>query len=428
MSARPATADPAPTAPFTELSARRLGPVRRYFVRHPVAMDVVVMTAFVLTALLGVVADARDVPTSVTVGYLVLVAAGTATLFWRRRAPVLVTSAAVVLFAAAAWATGTTAGFEFAVAFGLYAVAAARTTWQAWTGFGGVLLAQSAVVWVEAFVGPFTARSTSLAADRVATIVGIAVTDMLALAIGISVRNRRLHVADLVERANALARDRDQQAQLARAAERSRIAREMHDVVAHSLSVMIALADGAGVALDRAPDRAREALDELSRTGRGALADMRRVLGLLDGREDPAQPAEGAPLEPQPGSPDLGELVERFRMAGLPVRASLGDPLPDDATLQLGVYRIVQEALTNTLRHAPGTPGVTVTLRRRADHVEVEVVDDGGTVPAPASEGAGRGLIGMRERAALYGGSVEAGPWHAGWRVRATLPWRKEAR
>lgn len=416
-------ADHAAAPPFTELSARRLGPVRRYFVRHPVAMDVVMMVLFLLSAMLGVASNARPFSVAAGVTTMIVVALATAVLFWRRRAPVRVTAAAVGLFGAAVVVAGTTAGTESAIAFALYAVAASQPTWAAWTTYAAALVVTSGVTWFDALTWPGATRDTTLAGDgRFSTIVGNAVLGMLALAIGISVRNRRQHVADLVERANALARDRDQQAQLARAAERSRIAREMHDVVAHSLSVMIALGDGAAVALDRAPDRAREALDELSRTGRTALADMRRVLGVLDGAAD----APGAPLEPQPGSPDLAELIERFRTAGLPVRASLGGPLPDDATLQLGVYRIVQEALTNVLRHAPGTAAVRVAVRTDGDRVEVEVVDEGGSVPAGPTVGTGRGLIGMRERAALYGGAVEAGPWHGGWRVAATLPWRRD--
>jgi signal transduction histidine kinase len=259
---------------------------------------------------------------------------------------------------------------------------------------------------------------------------------LVAIAIGTSVRNRRLHVAALVDRANALAVEREQGAQLAAAAERARIAREMHDVVAHSLSVMIALADGAGAALDRAPDRAREALDELSGTGRAALADMRRVLGAL---RDPGAPTDpGAPLDPQPGSLDLGRLVERFRTAGVPVRwTSTGPPLPPDAGLQLAVYRIVQESLTNVLRHAPGSARVEVVVASAPGRVDVTVTDAGspaggsggagGAAGTGSAAGSGRGLIGMRERAAVYGGRVEAGPHDGGWRVHAALTWDGEA-
>ncbi len=415
-------------APFTELSARRLGPVRRYFVRHPVAMDVLVMVVFLAPALLGAVADAQPANDSFVASYLALTAAGTALLFWRRRRPLLVAAGATVLFCASIFLTGGATSTEIAIAFAVYAVAAARPIWVGWCTLAGTLAVSAAAIFlVPSFDGTMAGRTNAFGEpDRVASIVALAITFLVALAIGISVRNRRLHVADLVERANALARDRDQQAQLARAAERARIAREMHDVVAHSLSVMIALADGAGVALERSPDRARAALDELSGTGRAALADMRRVLGVLDTTGPDADATETAPLGPQPGS-DLEELVERFRTAGLPVRAVLDRGLPDDANLRLAVYRIVQEALTNTLRHAPGTTVVDVRVARDADGVEVTVLDHGATLAVLPSPGSGRGLIGMRERAALYGGTVDAGRSAGGWRVHARIPWPQEA-
>ena len=412
-------------APFSELTARRLGPVRRYLLRHPVAMDVLVMALFALPGLAGLVVAAERPAGPPTAAYVALVLAATAALFWRRRRPLLTAVVLTALFALAVAVTSETLGLELALGFAMYAVAASRPTWQSWAVFGGVLasaalaVAGSALGTVPVPQGDGDALELD---ERASTLVGVAVFLLVALAVGVSVRNRRLHVADLVERANALARDRERLAELARAAERSRIAREMHDVVAHSLSVMVTLADGAGVALDRAPDRARVALEELARTGRGALADMRRVLGVLDG-PDPER-GGAAPLAPQPD--DLCELVERFRTAGLPVRANLTDPLPDDPALRLAVYRIAQEALTNALRHARGTARVALTVARQGRDVVVEVVDDGAALPVAPSDGAGRGLIGMRERVAVFGGTVETGPWRGGWRVRAVLPWRKD--
>nr|WP_255465814.1 histidine kinase [Cellulomonas sp. APG4] len=287
------------------------------------------------------------------------------------------------------------------VAFGVYAVAASRPPRTTWLTF-----AATTVVGVAA--GLATSSDT-----------GIFFTSLIALAIGTSVRHRRLHVSEIVERTNALARDRDQQAQLARTAERTRIAREMHDVVAHNLAVMIALADGAGAALATRPDRTRHVLGEVSETGRSALADMRRVLGVLHEPD--------ARFEPQPGSTDLPTLVERFRTAGLDVRTTgLHLDLPDDAGLQLTVYRIVSEALTNALRHAPGTGLVEIALTRTPDAVEVDVRDEGPAALPVRPPGAGQGLIGMAERAAVYGGTVEAGPTATGWRVHAVLPWSED--
>ena len=200
----------------------------------------------------------------------------------------------------------------------------------------------------------------------------------------------------------------------------------------------------------RAPERSRAALDDLVATGRSALGDVRRILGVLheDADEDEDEdedegaggpaggaPATGgapgtprqAPVEPQPGSVDLHALVERFRRAGLPVRTAgvAGEDLRElDASLGLTVYRIVQESLTNALRHAPGTAAVLVEVRVGPERVEVVTTDAGtgtgpGAQPGPGSQ---RGLVGMRERTAAFGGTLEAGPHGPGWRVRAVLP------
>ena len=233
-------------------------------------------------------------------------------------------------------------------------------------------------------------------------------------AFGQSVRNRRAYLAGLEERAAQLESERDAHAAIVAAAERARIARELHDVVAHSLAVMITQADGAEYALGDSPEKARSALATIASTGRGALAEMRRLLGVL--RSD-----ESISRSPQPDARALPALVEQMRQAGLDVEfcAVDVDRLPEG--LSLTVYRVVQEALTNTLKHAgPGTrASVEVTLDR--DGVALSVVDNGRTASAQPDPG-GHGLAGMRERAALYGGSVTAGPVQAGgWRVDVVL-------
>nr|WP_297425486.1 histidine kinase [uncultured Actinotalea sp.] len=400
--------------PLTVHNAQRAGGVRSFFRRHPGVMDAVVVAWFTVPAVLTAFFDPRpDRPVPATIA---LVLAGSATLVARRRAPELVAVALAVLAAATMVVADTLNGYDLALALGLYAVASLRPGRVAWTTAGVAIALVAATTLAigdrEVLVpdAPFSPQG------RVADVSGMLVFALAAMAIGTSVRNRRLHLADLVERANAVARERDRQAELALAGERARIAREMHDVVAHSVSVMIALADGATAALDRSPERARAALDELSDTGRSALADMRRILGVLQG--------DDAPLEPQPGGLDLAGLVERFRTAGLPVRTTgLGTPLPPDGGLQLAVFRIAQESLTNALRHAPGTEAVDLVLRREDGGVVVEVTDLGATVPREPAGGAGQGLIGMRERVAAYGGRLEAGPYADGWRVTAWLPW-----
>lgn len=403
--------------PFTELNARRLGPVRRFFVRRPRAMDALVVVIFLAPAAAAVVdpASTGPVPTAVAVTVL-----GAAALAVRRSYPVAVATAMVVLAVVSLVTTGDLGGMDLGIGFALYAVAVARPQRTAWlTAALAVAVTAAAVgLWEVESADPVASRESGevvLSDDRLGSITGLVIIALAAMAIGIGVRNRRDHLADLLERANAIARDRDRQAELARAAERTRIAREMHDVVAHSLSVMVTLADGATVALDRSPERSRLALTELSATGRAALRDMRRVLGALG--------EDGAPLEPTGQGEDLTTLVERFRTAGLPVRAEgLRLPLPDDTGLRLAIYRVVQEALTNALRHAPGTSRVDLTLRTTGGRWEIDVVDEGATLPPTDAGGAGLGLVGMRERVAVLGGTVEAGPWDGGWRVHVELP------
>ncbi|MBE7699773.1 two-component sensor histidine kinase [Oerskovia sp. Sa1BUA8] len=462
----------APPPVFTELSARRLGPVRRYLVRHPVVVDVLLVVCFAAWAsLMGLGADSMYVLHAYLGGEqvlqmqltsLALTVCGAVALCWRRRRPVLVAVVMSVLGVAALAATGATSGFEVGVAIALYAVARSRrpvVTWAVCAASVAALLVGARLLPLATTVGAISmgldpGDAAEAAAGRVGaflqsavwyqTAVPVLVLALLAVALGTSVRNRRLHVAAFVDAANALARDLEQRERLAQAAERARIAREMHDVVAHSISVMVALGGGAAAAIDWAPDRSRTALDELVATGRSALGDMRRVLDVLhdddgDGADGPvaaagtpasdvgtpASTVGGAPLEPQPGTPDLTALVERFRTADLPVTASgLTDAGLDglDASMQLAVYRMVQEALTNVLRHAPGTPAVEVGVTRGREHVEVIVTDGGPTVPVEPAHGAQRGLVGMRERAAVFGGTVEAGRNGAGWQVRAVLP------
>jgi signal transduction histidine kinase len=254
---------------------------------------------------------------------------------------------------------------------------------------------------------------------------------------GIVVRALRSQLGWLAERADRLEFERDQQASLAAAAERARIAREMHDVVSHNIQVMVTLADGATVAQRSDPDRAAEAMREVSGTGRQALGDMRRLLGLLrqdvpgHGHRRTARDADGqggpgtAPFAPQPGLDQLDELVERVRSTGLPVSLeSSGEPFELSGAAGLTVYRIVQEALTNVLKHAPSAGAVKASLVFHDPEVTVQVTDDGGLHVPGVPDGAdgGHGVEGMTERAAAFGGTLIAGPQaDGGWMVAATL-------
>ncbi|WP_326636661.1 sensor histidine kinase [Streptosporangium sp. NBC_01755] len=234
---------------------------------------------------------------------------------------------------------------------------------------------------------------------------------------GIYTNTRRRYLEGLEERAERAERERDQQARLAAAAERARIARELHDVVAHNVSVMIVQADGAGYAIEHDPEQARQAMRAVSATGRGALAEMRRMVGVL--RADGVQEE----YAPQPSLSQLDDLVARVRASGLAVELRmLGVPRELPEGEQLTVYRIVQEALTNTLKHGGPDSHAVVEMEYGVRELLLRVTDDGRGAAAPEREG-GHGLVGMRERVALFGGSVEARPGPGGgFRVVARLP------
>ncbi len=233
---------------------------------------------------------------------------------------------------------------------------------------------------------------------------------------GLYVSTRRAYLAELRDRAQRLERERDQTGALAAAVERARIAREMHDSVAHHLTVIVALSDGALAAVPRAPAQACEAIRGVSSTAREALAETRRLLGILR--------AEGG-LElrqPLPGLSDLDGLFTRVRVAGLPVRYERSGPPADTPPgVQLVIFRLVQEALTNTMKHAGPGASAAVRLQLAPGEVRVEVTDDGAG-SAGGSRGSGGGLTGMAERVGAFGGELTCGPRQPrGWRVTARL-------
>ncbi|WP_243790441.1 sensor histidine kinase [Saccharopolyspora gloriosae] len=246
------------------------------------------------------------------------------------------------------------------------------------------------------------------------------VVTALAWAFAEVVAARRAHLREVEERLRRAKSERDRQARLAVAEERNRIAREIHDVLAHSLTVMIAQSDGAAYTLRADPEQAIRAIRAIGTTGRTALAELR---GLLDVLRDPLEEGQWAP---QPAAASLRELVDGVRRPDLPVRLELTGNVEELPTgLGLAVHRIVQEALTNVLKHGGGATVVWVTVDDRV--VTVDICDDGTTgTTAPESAdviSAGGGLAGMWERAALYGGTLTAGPRpEGGWRVLAVLP------
>ncbi|MFG1680799.1 sensor histidine kinase [Nonomuraea sp. NPDC049269] len=206
--------------------------------------------------------------------------------------------------------------------------------------------------------------------------------------------------------------------------ERSRIAAELHDVVTHNVNVMVIQAGAARSVMDVEPEQSKQALLAIESGGRAAMAELRHVMGLLagPGGERLDGPSDG--LEPQPGLEQLDGLVERVRAAGVPVRVAVSPPGPLPPGIDLAAYRVVQEALTNTIKHAPGA-AASVTIGHHGDWLEIEVSDTGGTRSAGPRTGDGRGLIGLRERLAVYGGTLDAGRTPGGgFRIKARVPWR----
>ncbi|MFF8234912.1 sensor histidine kinase [Streptomyces caelestis] len=253
----------------------------------------------------------------------------------------------------------------------------------------------------------------------------IMVLDVVAIAgLGVISRLVNSYITALQDRAVRLEVERDQRARLAAAAERARIAREMHDILGHTLSVVVGLANGGARLAENEPERGADTLRLIADSGRGALGDLRRLLTVI--HDEPGEPGTAPPLAPQPGLADLDALLERVRAAGPSVTLHTEGDLEGLATgLQLVVYRIVQEALTNTLKHAAPDPTIQVAVC--ADHklVHVTIEDTGphrARHGADRNDGAGQGLAGMRQRAALYQGSITAGPnTRGGWTVRAVL-------
>ncbi|WP_155058115.1 sensor histidine kinase [Streptomyces blattellae] len=268
-------------------------------------------------------------------------------------------------------------------------------------------------------------ETESTALSNVALVVFLTVPFILAWVLGDSIRTRRAYYEQLEERATRLEREREAQAKVAVAAERARIARELHDVVAHNVSVMVVQADGAAYVLDAAPDQTKKALETISSTGRQALAEMRRLLGVLRTGEH----QESGEYVPQPDVEQIDELIEQCRTSGLPVDFKVeGTPRPLPSGVELTAYRIVQEALTNTRKHGGPNAGASVRLVYFDDGLGLLVEDDGKGAPHQLCEeggadGQGHGLIGMRERVGMVGGTLDAGPRPGGgFRISVLLP------
>ncbi|MEU6991755.1 histidine kinase [Streptomyces sp. NPDC046465] len=396
--------------PLTQLLQRSTQRVRAFDRRRPLVWDLLVTGFFVIAALVDAsggwrnVAPNKDVPVPLV---LAMTLGLSLPLLWRRRHPMVVLTVMVAAGLASSW-TGAMLQASLIQMVVLFSIAMRLPLTT--LGWAGLMMTAPLVV------GAVRYPEGSWDQQIIPYVWAYALVALF----GIAVRSRQDYTQALVERARQLEVERDQQAQLAAAAERTRIAREMHDIIGHNLSVITGLADGGSYAAAKSPERAAQALEAIGTTSRQALAELRRLLDVL--RDDAPATAE---LAPQPALTDLDQLIDGVRAAGLPVRHTLrGHPETVGAGRQLTVYRVVQEALTNTLKHAGPDATATVDVTYGPDAVTVEITDTGAATTGTGSVH-GRGLTGMHERTSLYGGTLAAGPRPhppGGWRVRLHLP------
>jgi signal transduction histidine kinase len=305
---------------------------------------------------------------------------------------------------------------DLAVPMAIYALAAYRPRRISLIGLalGMIGAAAALALWV-----PRPNRESVSVVDWLLSYGLLSSPTIIAWVLGDSMRYRRAYYLDLEDKARRLERERDQQTEIGAAAERARIARELHDVIAHNVSVMVVQAEGASYALDSSPETTRRALATIADTGRTALAEMRRLLGVLRSESKLLDRA------PQPGVDQLEDLLEQVRAAGLAVDFSVeGVPVPLPQGMALAAYRIIQESLTNTRKHGGPRVSAQVSLQYGEDGLRMLVRDDGRGAAA-LTDGQGNGLTGMRERVAMYGGAINAGPRpDGGYEVEAVLPYR----
>ncbi|MFI1421807.1 sensor histidine kinase [Streptomyces sp. NPDC020731] len=400
------------TEPLTQHLQRVNQRVRAFDRRHPLLWDLHFTGFWVMAALIDYAGDGwRNVTHNPdTPGPLLLaLSLGLSVPLLRRRthpAPVLLAMTPFALVNAWSGATLQAALLQLVVIYHITLRLPLRNLW-----------------WAPALVlTPVVISTARYGEGEWSQQIGSQLTSVLVVVlIGITVRTRQNYTEALEDRARRLEIERDQQAQLAAAAERARIAREMHDIIGHNLSVITGLADGGRYAAGKSPERAAQALDAIATTSRQALGELRRLLDVLRDEGTAAHPAE---LAPQPALTDLDRLIDGVRNAGLPVRADIEGRAALPPGRQLTVYRVIQEALTNTLKHAgPDAASEISIIYGDKGAVTVTVTDTG--TPTTTTPADGRGLPGMRERTALYGGTLEAGPRphpEQGWRVRLHLP------
>ncbi|TQL67874.1 signal transduction histidine kinase [Nocardioides albertanoniae] len=401
----------------------RLGRVGRVLVDLTVAGTAFVIIAFYLSGAVSGEWSVIGTKSRLTAALVVLVvAAQLVPLLWRRRHPLIGFTIVSLAHAAQVILIDNPLGSQIGFPVAVYAVARyASARWGLAALAVGLFGAGLAVYdWVVTFnYSPEVAASVDPPDFGAYLSMGLAVASfpVAGWALGALARTRAAYVDSLIERNEQLHREAEQRAALGATQERARIAREMHDVVAHGLSVIVVQADGARYAAVQDPSLAPAALETVAQTAREALAEMRQLLGLLrDG---------DALTRPQPRLGDIATLVEEAQAGGAAVTATLpGLEAVVPEGVALTAFRVVQESLSNVRKHAGPGAAATVTVTADGDTLAVEVVDDGrGAAADPTEDSGGLGLVGMRERIAAHDGTLEAGPASGGgFRVYATLP------
>jgi len=376
-----------------------VSPALPSWLRPPGARTVDVLVVLAVFVLVTPAMIAQAAETDELLEATLIALAGVLVLLWRRRWPFFV----LVVVTAANLLTPVDSPIWIALMVALYTIGSRHS--------GETTIASAGAVVAVGFVYRVASGPGFGSADLIA----LALTCAVSAGFGLYIGNRRTGLERLRERAELLDRERELLAQRAVAEERVRIAQELHDVVAHNVSLIVVQAQALGATAD--DERVTEATDGIADLGREAMAEMHRTLKLLRGgaNGDPA-------LAPQPGLAELGALLERTRGAGVGIDLTVeGEPRELPQSVDLSAYRIVQEALTNVVKHA-GRAHTTVTLGYRPDALELTIADTGDTPPRETA--GGHGLVGMRERAALFGGTLSAGPRDGhGFEVRASLPY-----
>ncbi|MFB7249635.1 sensor histidine kinase [Microbacterium sp. NPDC056234] len=394
------------------------GIIRRFWARHPLFADILIALVCLVMSITPAVMYTTDrvgsdgemiasspPPLWASITISVLVFAACALLLRRRRWPTTVLIASYVVAVVYLLVLDPAGGPLLLVAS--YGIAVYRSSRAAWTAFGigigGLTLLAAALQ----LAGAITLQAAANA------VLGQLTLALIGTLIGTNVGGRKRYVEAIIDRSRQLLNERDQQAQIAAAAERARIAREMHDVVSHSLTVIVALSEGAAATTDR--DRARDAATAAAATARGALTEMRSMLGVLRDGESDAPLAPTAPVDPR-------TTVTAAQRAGFPVTLSVSGDARVAEPVEFAIGRIVQEGITNAMRHAPQATAVSVRIDRANDPTVVEIVNDGASADATADSG-GFGIRGLAERTAHLGGALDAGAARGGrWVLRATFP------